>query len=759
MEQTVFERYGGLDQLRIDDHSELSRIELLDLARWAATSAPVRDLQCDPALMGYLDTDGTGRIRPRQLLAARDWLFHHLANREPLAQKTEVLQLADIDTSHEEGRLLRAAAERVLSELDAPERERLTLAQLRSFRTSYLQMLANGDGVVPPEVLGEAPVAELAQGIIAITGGTPDLSGRTGVSASDLERFCQGAPVYLAWKAKGNPANGDGSPVLPWGEDTAAAAELVRELDPKIELYFRQCDLVQHEELASSRMRLPPGELEKLPIADPAAIEGALLQAPLAPPAPDGRLDLAAPINPMYREKFEKLKSQVLRRALNGKNGGFLRKDWRSVKEIFAPYWIWQDEKPKEPFDGLGEQKIVSFLEPERIERLKHFIAVDLSAKKELDQLANLEKLILYQRWMLELANNFVNFSLLYDPKRRALFEAGTLVIDGRRLEFCMRVADRAAHKAVAAESKMFLIYAKILDREGGATLFEVAAPVTSGERGRLTVGKRGIFLGVDGKEQDAVIVEVVENPISLIEAIKAPFTRTWAFVQGKVEGFATAKLKAAEQSAAAKLDSTATALQTAPTVPPPAGGPAAAPEPKKDAAAGGGVSNLLLGGGIAFAALGSAMAYIVSTLAKVSALGLLKAVASIVLVIVGFSALLGWLKLRKRDLAPLLEASGWATNLRMKLNARLGRLFTRRPGLPRGSVRSRASLGPGDPRRSSGMLVVAIVLLVTALVLLVWRLGGELGHPGSGSPAPASPAAAASADVPPLPAEAPKQP
>ncbi|MFH0962746.1 MAG: hypothetical protein V2A58_01895, partial [Planctomycetota bacterium] len=37
-------------------------------------------------------------------------------------------------------------------------------------------------------------------------------------------------------------------------------------------------------------------------------------------------------------------------------------------------------------------------------------------------------------------------------------------------------------------------------------------------------------------------------------------------------------------------------------------------------------------------------------------------------------------LKLRRRNMSALLEASGWAVNRRMRLTASLGRLFTRVP-------------------------------------------------------------------------------
>ena len=44
---------------------------------------------------------------------------------------------------------------------------------------------------------------------------------------------------------------------------------------------------------------------------------------------------------------------------------------------------------------------------------------------------------------------------------------------------------------------------------------------------------------------------------------------------------------------------------------------------------------------------------------------------------------IIAWLKLRKRTLAPLLDASGWAVNGRTLISAKLGQMLTKRATLP----------------------------------------------------------------------------
>ena len=52
-------------------------------------------------------------------------------------------------------------------------------------------------------------------------------------------------------------------------------------------------------------------------------------------------------------------------------------------------------------------------------------------------------------------------------------------------------------------------------------------------------------------------------------------------------------------------------------------------------------------------------------------------------LAISGPSVVIAWLKLRQRSLSPLLEASGWAVNSRVKINIPLGTSLTDRATLP----------------------------------------------------------------------------
>jgi hypothetical protein len=96
-----------------------------------------------------------------------------------------------------------------------------------------------------------------------------------------------------------------------------------------------------------------------------------------------------------------------------------------------------------------------------------------------------------------------------------------------------------------------------------------------------------------------------------------------------------------------------------------------------------------------------------------VGALGLLLAIS-------GPSMLIAWLKLRQRNVGPILDANGWSVNALAKINIPFGSALTKVAALPRGARRQLR-----DPfaqkRRPWGLYLTLLVLLVLAVL---WRLG-----------------------------------
>ena len=74
-----------------------------------------------------------------------------------------------------------------------------------------------------------------------------------------------------------------------------------------------------------------------------------------------------------------------------------------------------------------------------------------------------------------------------------------------------------------------------------------------------------------------------------------------------------------------------------------------------------------------------------------------------LMLLISGPSMVIAWLKLRRRNLGPLLDANGWAMNTRAKINIPFGRTLTGTAKLPPGSAETCATRTPRAERARSG--------------------------------------------------------
>lgn len=724
----VFKRLGGGLHLWVEGADALGRLDEVDPSRWAVTSLPLADVAAAaPELAPILDPGGSGRLRVDQLLAARDWLFRRLRGRGGLAAREAAVDLAALDTSHEEGAALHRTARRVAEEMRGAGAARVALEDLNGYRAAYVHALANGDGIVPPEFLGDdEEVARLARDVMAAVGSSRDLSGLAGVGTAELATFRAEGARWLAWRERGRTEEG----LAPLGEATGAAVAAIEAVEEKLRQYFLQCDLLHEEPAVAGRFRLDEEEAKAFDVGDPAAIAARLRGAPLATPRADGVLDLEGPVNPAWAAEMGQVRRVVVGPVAGEGTTTLTRATWEEIAGRFAAWRAWRAEQPSLPFEALGEERVREVLGGDAATRLEGLIAADLAAAPEIARLADLERLLLLHRWIVDLANSVVGLASLHDARHRPLFEAGSLVIDGRRLDFTMRVADRTRHRAIATEARIFLVYARLTDREGGDVVMEVAAPVTRGERGRLAAGKRGVFYARDGRVLDAEVVEIVEHAISIAEAVRAPFRHAAAFVRKKVAALASAKMPEAQaraQKALADAVASAPAVGAAGTAPAP---PAAAAPPTPAAPKGPGLLQggnlplLLIGGGAVFAALVSALTYVATQLAKVRMLDFAAVVLTVLAVVVAVAALVGWFKLRTRDLAPLFEANGWAVNARLSVSGRMARLFNRRPPLPRGHRREMPSMAGFLPDETdAGGVSVARVVAMLLLVLLIGAL------------------------------------
>jgi len=283
--------------------------------------------------------------------------------------------------------------------------------------------------------------------------------------------------------------------------------------------------------------------------------------------------------------------------------------------------------------------------------------------------------------------------------------------MNGYNFHMCMIVHDVAAHKKIAATSNVCVMYINATTGTAPAVKsMTLAVAVTAGTMRRLFIGKSGVFYTPDGLIWDAVITDLIQQPVSLKEAILMPFYRIGDIIQTQAEKHFAAKTNALEADVTKNVDAKL------------AGGDQA----KKE----GGLNMpmLIMGGGVGIAALGSSFAFMAKSLQGVSIWRILAVLLGIFIIICAPFVILSLLKLFRRSLTRFLEANGCALNREMRLTLALGRIFTYVPRIPGHFslyVLDTASAGDDpDAVRSPILNIVYRVLifvLILQVILLVW--------------------------------------
>jgi hypothetical protein len=662
-----FQRQGGAWQLCLESFSDLRHALDLDDALWVANSAPVSTFAADPEFLRFLDQDKDGRFRVDSIRAAIVWLLDHLEP-EPLGRPGEsTLSLAAIRPAGPDSPKLLTATRKLLRRFSGEESASVTLDQVRQVIREVEQGGLDRPGVVRPQAAVDHEVRDLIESVIATMQADEPKPVSFGISHEDLERFLAEARTFLEWLDEPHLA---GEPrrtrVMPLGEATMDAFDLFTKVAPRIDQFFALCEALRFNMASPSYPGLARDRGAKTDRDDPEAVDAFMKKAPVAWITPEGKLDMTGAINPHWRELIEALRRELLAPLLNSPISELDHLQWQQVKQALAPHAEWRSRQPATSVTQIPPDRLRHCLRnPAVVDRVKTLIAESHSTAFDLDNLRKLEMLILFQAHLLRLTNSFINFSDLYHPDRSALFEMGTLIMDGRRFTFSVKVVDRVLHARFSNASNMFVIYAEITGPNGDR-LYEVALPVTAGTKGMLQLDKWGTFLDREGRTFNARIVHIVENPVSLREAIAAPFNRLGRAMM----------MRFGERSAEEEKK-----LQTIATQSLAAGRPAAPANGRRPAfpflSNPGGV---LAGGGIAIAALGSSLAFITRTLSELEwttiVAGLLGAAAAVVLPVTAVAVI----KLAGRDLSCMLEGSGWGINARMALTRTLASTFTRRP-------------------------------------------------------------------------------
>ncbi|HUJ61459.1 MAG TPA: hypothetical protein VLX92_23300, partial [Kofleriaceae bacterium] len=344
----------------------------------------------------------------------------------------------------------------------------------------------------------------------------------------------------------------------------------------------------------------------------------------------------------------------------------------------------WNEAKPTTKVDALDVAWIGKLAAPELRKRLAELIAADAALADEYTQISAVSKAVRAQRDFGRILRNFVNYSDFYS-KQDGVFQVGTLYLDARALHLCVPVSDAAKHGALAGASDACLLYCDIT--RAGETK-QIAAALTNGDLDNVFAGRNGIFYDREGRDWDAVVTKVVNNPISIRAAFWSPYKKLVKTIEDTV----SKRAQAAEAKSTAAMEAAGVDVGTADTkaIADAEARPPAAVAPAPDTAIK--PSKIDLGTiaaiGVAIGGIGTLVG---ALLANLFGLGvwLPAGIIALMLMISGPSMLLAWLKLRRRNLGPMLDANGWAINGRARINVAFGAAMTELPRLPAGARRS----------------------------------------------------------------------
>ena len=716
-----FFRTGGLDQVALTTGADLLALEHLDQKLWVALACPVKGLELDEKTLALIDTDGDGRIRVPELLAAITWSAARLNDVGTLLAGTDGLPLAALNLNTSEGRAVHASAKQILANLGKKNATTITIAESADTAKIFAASPLNGDGVIPPEAAAEAATKQLITDMIASTGGTADRSGSLGVTAADIEKFFVALADYAAWATSGASAA-----VLPLGEQTSAASAAIGAVRAKIDDFFARCRLAAFD--ARALAALNRSETEFLAIAAKELTLSAAEVAgfPLARIEAGRTLPLLDGVNPAWSAALATLHAAAVTPIFGAAKTTLTVAEWADLQTRFTAHDVWAAAKAGAACEKLGLARAQEILASKGRDSLAALLAEDLSLAPQFAAIAGVERLARYHRDLRSLLHNFVNFADFYSRDRWAVFQAGTLFLDSRSTEFCVRID---APNPLAVMSKAYIAYCSCT--RAGCPPLNLAACFTQGDSDYLFVGRHGVFYDRAGRDWDAVITGIVDNPISIRQAFWSPYKKFLRMIEEQV----AKRAAAAEAASNARLATAAEKTANADAI-------KVAPPNKVDVGA---VAAI----GVAISGAVTAITLILGYVFALKFWQYPLVLVGLVLVISAPSMLIAWLKLRQRTLGPLLEGNGWAVNGRVKINIPFGTALTDVAVLPAGSHRSledpyEDKAAAKQKRRATFFVVV--VLLAVAALWIRWsqhQTGRYFWRPALVTmPAPAAPAA-----------------
>ncbi|MDR1283015.1 MAG: hypothetical protein LBK99_19660, partial [Opitutaceae bacterium] len=564
-----FYRIGGFYQVALETADDLRNLHQLDQKLWVALSCPVKGLELDEKTLALIDTDKDGRIRVPELLAAVHWATARLKDPADLLRGHDGLPIEALDTGTPDNQLLAASARQITQRLGNPPGTPLTVAEVSDTAKIFSASPINGDGVIPPTATTDPAVRTLINDIITCVGSEADRTGEAGVTAARVEQFFNDLAAYTDWIGKSS-----GQDVAVLGENTSEAAAAIKTVRAKVNDYFARCHLAAFDPRALAALNRSEADYQAIAARDLATIGEEVAALPLSHIGAGRALPLLENVNPAWSPALATLHAKAVTPVLGATRTTLTETDWKTLNTRLAPWETWAAGKTGANVEKLGLARAREILAGNGRAELEKLLTQDKALEPEFKAISDVERLVRFHRDLRELLHNFVNFLDLYSRDHDATFQAGTLYLDSRAAELCIRVTGPGP---LAAMSKLYLAYCDC--KRSGTDPIKIAAAFTQGDSDYLFVGRNGVFYDRQGRDWDATITSIVENPVSIRQAFWSPYKKVAKFVEEQIAKFAADKEKAADTGLATGLLNV-TARPPASSLPPPPSPPPPPPPP-----------------------------------------------------------------------------------------------------------------------------------------------------------------------------------
>ena len=651
--QWNFSNIGGSLRVKISTGADIAHLGELDPKMWTVLSCPTTGLEIPSKTLQYIDGDNDGIIRINDIVDTANWLVASIKDADLLLKEADVIDINAFNQENECGKKLYNSAKQILKNI-GKEGTTLSIAEAGDGTAIYAKTRFNGDGVITPLSADDADEKEAIEAAVATLTGVADRSGDVGVNADIIEKFYTALADYAAWQ--------EACVEAPYGADTDKAIELYQALDAKVKDFFLRTKLATFSPDSTATLDVQTSRIETISAENLTGKTEEIASFPIARITGRPQLDLEAPVNPAWADKF-----RALLAIIKPQKQVLTEEDWAEIGSRFAAYTAWKGARKGAEVEKLGLDTVKKLLAADKKQALLELVDQDKALAEEFNSIEAVNKFLHIYRDFYRLLRNFVTFEDFYNKNKTvtAMFQNGRLIIDQRECRLCMKVTNMAKHNSTAASSGIYLVYCDCTNKTRPGVL-QIVAAVTVGNVGDLIVGKNAIYYDNSGMIWDAVITKIIDNPISISQAFWSPYRRTAVAIENLINKSAADKDAALMKNVNDKINAAPAATAT----------PADAKSPAQPFDIGK-FAGIFAALGMALGMIGTALLTVAKGFISLTWWQMILVFVGIMLLISGPSMVMAWMKLRRRNVAPLLNANGWAINASSKISILFGETLT----------------------------------------------------------------------------------